>query len=286
MRRRGGIWRRIGQGALAVLAAGFGCATYLYLTLPDVRVLRTENPTDTAFMRLRADEAVREGHEPKRAQIWVKYSRISPQLVRAVLVAEDSSFWEHSGIDFEQIKESMEINFERMEFARGASTITQQLAKNLYLTPSKNPVRKLRELLIARRLEAELSKRRILELYLNLIEWGDGMFGAEAAARRYFRKPAAALTADEAALLAAAIINPRAWDPGRPTARLRTRQQMILRRMGAATPPAPALDADATPEAPPEMPLPTTAPLTLPGQVIAPGTPPPPARPPGGRGGR
>jgi monofunctional biosynthetic peptidoglycan transglycosylase len=184
MGRTRGIWRRIGQGVLAAQAAGVACAAYLYLTLPDVRGLRTENPAETAFMRLRAEEALREGREPKRAHVWVKYSRISPQLVRAVLVAEDSSFWEHSGIDFQQIKESMEINFERMEFARGASTITQQLAKNLYLTPSKNPVRKLRELLIARRLEAELSKRRILELYLNVIEWGDGVFGAEAAARR------------------------------------------------------------------------------------------------------
>ena len=110
-----------------------------------------------------------------------------------MLVTEDSAFWTHEGIDFEQLKESMEVNIERMEFARGGSTITQQLAKNLYLSPSKNPIRKVRELLIARRLEAELSKQRILELYLNVIEWGDGIYGAEAAARTYFHKSAADL---------------------------------------------------------------------------------------------
>ena len=126
-------------------------------------------------------------------QRWVSYGRISPNLKRAVLVTEDAAFWEHDGVDFEQLKESIEVNLERMEFERGASTITQQLAKNLYLSPSKNPIRKLRELLIARRLEAELSKQRILEIYLNVIEWGDGIYGAEAAARTYFGKSAAEL---------------------------------------------------------------------------------------------
>ena len=154
-----------------------------------------------------------------------------------MLVAEDSAFWQHDGVDYDQLKESMEVNLERGEFVRGASTITQQLAKNLYLSPAKNPIRKLRELLIARRLEAELSKQRILELYLNVIEWGDGIYGAEAASRTYFGKPAADLGPQESALLAAAIINPRVLTPGHPTARLRRRQQMIMRRMGAVTPP-------------------------------------------------
>ena len=121
------------------------------------------------------------------------YARISPNLKKAVIVTEDSAFWQHEGIDYEQLRESMETNWERGEFARGASTITQQLAKNLYLSPSKNPIRKVKELLITRRLEVELSKQRILEIYLNVIEWGDGVWGAEAAARRYFRKSAAEL---------------------------------------------------------------------------------------------
>ena len=283
MRRGRGVGRRIGQGVLAVLALVFGCAAYLYLTLPDVRVLITKNPEDTAFMRLRAEEARLEGQELKRQFKWVPYSRISSHLKRAVLVAEDSAFWVHDGVDYQQIKESMEMNLERMEFARGASTITQQLAKNLYLTPSKNPVRKARELIIARRLEAELTKQRILELYLNVIEWGDGVFGAEAASRAHFRKSAAALTADEAALLAAAIINPRVLDPGRPSARLRTRQQMIMRRMGAVTPPPVTVDAGLPSDEPPALPPPEGAPLVLPGQVLPVDKPLiPPVKPPGG----
>jgi monofunctional biosynthetic peptidoglycan transglycosylase len=256
--------RKVWRVAAAILAAGFAYAIYIYLTLPDVRSLRTQPPASTAFMDLRAYESRRRGEPVRKDQRWVPYERISQNLKRAVLVAEDSAFWTHEGIDFEQLRESMEVNWERGEFARGASTITQQLAKNLYLSPSKNPVRKVRELLITRRLEAELSKRRILELYLNVIEWGDGIWGAEAAARRYFRKSAADLGPQESALLAAAIINPRVLDPGRPSTRLRRRQQMIARRMGAATPP-PAVAG--TVEMPDHTPV---APITdLPGTPVS-----------------
>ncbi|HSC29682.1 MAG TPA: monofunctional biosynthetic peptidoglycan transglycosylase [Vicinamibacterales bacterium] len=285
MRRIRGLTRLTGRVLLAVLGTGFGCAAYVYLTLPDVRELRTTNPETTAFMERRAAEALMDGREPRRAQRWVRYSRISPQLVRAVLVAEDSAFWQHGGVDFQQIRESLEINLERMEFARGASTITQQLAKNLYLSPSKNPLRKAKELLIARRLEAELTKRRILELYLNVIEWGEGIYGAEAASRRYFGRAAAELGPSESALLAAAIINPRVLDPARPGTRLRRRQQMILQRMGAAVPP-PALADGASPtenEAP-AMPPPEGPPIVLPGRVL-PGGEPPASRGPGGASG-
>jgi monofunctional biosynthetic peptidoglycan transglycosylase len=152
-------------------------------------------------------------------------------------VAEDSAFWAHDGVDYEQLQESFEVDWAKGRFTRGGSTITQQLAKNLYLSPSKNPLRKLRELIIARRLEAELKKSRILELYLNVIEWGDGIYGAEGAARSYFQTSAGALGPTESALLAAAIINPRLLNPGRPSARLIRRQQLILRRMGVVTPP-------------------------------------------------
>jgi monofunctional glycosyltransferase len=262
--------RKFGRVVAIVFAAAFAYAAYIYLTLPDVRPLRTDNPRSTAFMDLRAREAQRRGEPVTKDQRWVPYARISPNLKRAVLVAEDSAFWKHEGIDFDQLRESMEVNWERGEFARGASTITQQLAKNLYLSPSKNPVRKVRELLITRRLEAELSKQRILELYLNVIEWGDGIWGAEAAARRYFRKSSADLNPQESALLAAAIINPRVLDPGHPTARLRRRQQMIARRMGAVTPPpvvtepAPVTVPDAV-APPPELP---GTPVTLPGTAL------------------
>lgn len=229
--------RRVARILVAIPAVLFGCAAYVYLTTPDVRALRSKNPDTTAFIELRASEARSRGETPRRVQRWAPYARISPQLVRAVLVTEDSAFWQHDGLDYQQIKESLEVNLERGEFARGASTITQQLAKNLYLSPSKNPVRKVRELLIARRLEHELTKQRILELYLNVIEWGNGIYGAEAAARTYFRKPVSQLDASESALLAAAIANPRVMNPGNPSARLRRRQQMVLRRMGAVDPP-------------------------------------------------
>src|SRR4051794_6027723 len=188
-------------------------------------------------MELRDAESRAKGKPPRRVQRWVAYGRISPDLKRAVLVAEDDAFWQHEGVDFEQMQASLETDWARGRFSRGGSTITQQLAKNLYLSPSKNPVRKLRELVIARRLEAELSKARIFELYLNVIEWGDGIYGAEAAARAYFHTSAASLDAGESALLAAAIVNPRLLNPARPGARLLRRQQLILRRMGVETPP-------------------------------------------------
>src|SRR5439155_10891711 len=122
---------------------------------------------------------------------------------------EDDLFWQHEGVDFDQLQQSLEKDWTLWRLARGGSTITQQLAKNLYLSPSKNPLRKFRELVIARRLEAELPKARILEIYLNVIEWGDGIYGVEAASRTYFSTAASSLGPSEAALLAAAIVNPR-----------------------------------------------------------------------------
>jgi monofunctional biosynthetic peptidoglycan transglycosylase len=285
---RGGRLRAVGRGFAALLALGFAAAAYVYLSLPDVRTLRTQNPATTAFMELRARQANAKGKPALRDHRWVSYARISANLKRAVIVTEDSAFWQHEGVDYEQLRESMEVNWERGEFARGASTITQQLAKNLYLSPSKNPMRKLRELLITRRLEVELPKQRILEIYLNVVEWGDGVWGAEAAARRYFRKPAAELTATESALLAAALANPHIMDPGRPTARLRRRQQMIMRRMGAVTPPPVVAEpAPGGPEPVPTLPPGDVAapsgPISLPGTPLDP--PKIPGKPGGGPGG-
>jgi monofunctional glycosyltransferase len=212
---------------------------YVYLTLPDVRVLAKTNPTNTAFMEIRAAEAASEGRTLRHVHRWVPYRRISQNLKRAVLVAEDDAFWDHEGVDVVQLEKSIRVNWEQGKAVRGASTITQQLAKNLYLSPSRDPLRKLRELIIARRLEAALPKARIFEIYLNVIEWGDGIWGAEAAARTYFRVPASALGRQQAALLAGAIINPRALNPARPTQRLIRRQRIVLARMGEVTPPAP-----------------------------------------------
>lgn len=244
---------------LALPALAAGVAFYLYLTLPNVTVLRTANPATTSFTERRAAEARARGESGRtvarhRLTLWTSYDRISPHLKRAVILAEDSAFWQHDGLDYSQIKESIELDLERREFARGASTVTQQLAKNLYLSPSKNPIRKLKELMIARRLEAELTKRRILELYLNVIEWGDGIYGAEAASRAYFERPASALTADQAAALAAVIINPRVLNPARPSARLARRKHLILERMGEVEPP-PAVDAAAQFDANPTVPI-------------------------------
>jgi hypothetical protein len=149
------------------MAAGFAYAAYMYLSLPDVRVLRTENPGWTAFMRLREREAHAQGKPAVKDQRWVPYARISQNLKRAVIVTEDSAYWQHDGVDYDQLRESMETNLERGEFARGASTITQQLAKNLYLDPVKNPLRKLKELLITRRQWAVGAHPWI---YLNVID--------------------------------------------------------------------------------------------------------------------
>jgi monofunctional biosynthetic peptidoglycan transglycosylase len=224
---------------VALAAVGFAVLAYVYLTLPDVRSLATTNPTRTAFMELRERQAAAEGKRLRHVHRWVPYSRISQSLKRAVLVAEDDAFWDHEGIDMEQIRRSIEINLQRGAAVRGASTLTQQLAKNLYLSPSRDPLRKLRELIIARRLEAELPKARIFEIYLNVIEWGDGIWGAEAAARTYFGVRASALSPAQSALLAGAIINPRVLNPARPSPRLVRRQRMLLARMGSVTPPPP-----------------------------------------------
>ena len=247
-----GIGRTFVRGGWGVAGFGFACVAYAYLTLPDVRPLATVNPVDTAFMAIRDREARALGRKPQRVQHWMPYARISPSLTRAVLVAEDDAFFQHEGVDFEQIEQSLEVDWTRGRLVRGASTITQQLAKNLYLSPSRNPIRKLRELIIARRLEVALKKARILEIYLNVIEWGDGIYGADAAAHAYFGVSAASLRPEQAALLAGAIVNPRRLTPAHPTPRLRARQQLILRRMGAVTPP----DSDTSPAATPAHALP------------------------------
>jgi len=235
-------WARLLQAGLGVGAVAFACLGYAWLRLPDVRSLRTDNPTTTAFMRLRAAEAGENNREASRRSFrWVAYRHIAPALAHAVIVTEDSRFWSHDGVDIDELQIAFEDTLSRGVPLRGASTITQQLAKNLYLSPSRNPFRKAVELMIARRLEAELSKTRILELYLNVIEWGDGIWGAEAAARAYFGVSASALSREQAALLAAAIINPRLYSPAHPNARLRRRQQTVLERLVPAAPPGEGL---------------------------------------------
>src|SRR5687767_1154639 len=221
------VWR------VAIAAAAFTLTVLfaIYATQPDVRLLARHNPETTAFIELRARQAASSGKPGKLQRRWAPFSRISPNLQRAVLVTEDAAFYSHHGLDLDEFRKSMEVNLERFSFARGGSTITQQLAKNLYLSPAKDPLRKYRELLIARSLEAALTKQRIFELNLDLIEWGDRIYGADAGARADFGVAAGGLSAEQSALLAGAIANPRVMRPEAPSRRLRARQRMILRRM-------------------------------------------------------
>jgi monofunctional biosynthetic peptidoglycan transglycosylase len=216
-------------GVLLVLLA-----LYEYFTLPtsgEIRGLATVNPRSTALMTQREQEA-HEKHKAYRPERqWVPLSQINEHLVHAVIVGEDGTFYEHEGVDWYEIKESIKKDIEKGKLARGGSTITQQLAKNLYLTTSKDPVRKLRELVITTRLEDELTKSRILELYLNSIEWGEGLFGAEAASLRYFGKNASALSREEAARLAAVVPSPLKHSPARDDRFVSYRTAVILGRM-------------------------------------------------------
>ncbi len=204
---------------------------YEAITFPRVEGLAKTNPGMTAWMEMRDAEARARGKKTRRFQVWMPLGAISPNLKNAVLIAEDAAFFQHEGLDYNEIREAIKINAEKLEFARGASTITQQLAKNLYLSPSRNPMRKLKELMITLALERHLSKRRIFEIYLNVIEWGDGVYGAEAAARTYFGKSCSSLSEEEAAALAAVIINPRRYSPVEPNKRIRNRIAMIIARM-------------------------------------------------------
>lgn len=200
-----------------------------FMTIPDVEQLRRTNPTSTALMETRQTQAKEQGRSLKRQWMWVPLSRISPHLRHAVVAAEDASFFTHEGFDWEGIKEAAMHNLEAGEFKRGGSTITQQLAKNLYLSSERSLFRKGKEALIAWKLEQHLPKKRILELYLNVAEWGHGVYGAEAAAQHHFGKPAHELTSDEAAWLAAMLPSPRRYDPLRKTTFLTRRHERILK---------------------------------------------------------
>ena len=166
--------------------------------------------------------------------VWVPYQRISPHLKRAIVAAEDAKFLDHEGFDWEAIQKAHEKNMQRQKIVSGGSTISQQLAKNLFLSGERSPWRKLQEAAITVMLENMMSKRRILEIYLNVIEWGNGVFGAEAAARHYFGVSAAQLSAEQAARLASMVPNPRFYDRNRQAPWLATKTRIILGRMSAA----------------------------------------------------
>ncbi len=192
------------------------------------------DPSSSAFMDERRAILLEKHGKAELRHRWVAYEKISPQLKRALIAAEDANFLEHEGFDWAAIEKAYEKNLKKGRFVAGGSTISQQLAKNLFLSGRRSMVRKLQEAVITVMIEAVMSKRRIFEIYLNIIEWGDGVFGAEAAARHYFRKGAGQLTAWEAARMAATVPNPRFYDRNRSTRYLDRKTRLIVSRMPAA----------------------------------------------------
>lgn len=241
------VFRWLFLGLLGILV---GVILYEAITLVRVYWLRNHNPSSTSLIDTRASEARARQQQPRREQVWVPLNKISANLQRAVLAGEDTNFTTHRGFDYEAIQKAFEQGQREAareakregedddwlpnlpEFKRGGSTISQQLAKNLYLSSQRSFIRKGQEAIVTIMLERLLTKRRILEIYLNVIEWGDGVYGAEAAAQKYFRKPASSLTPNEAAYLSAMIPNPRTvFNPQVNPRRVARRQRIILRGM-------------------------------------------------------
>jgi len=216
---------------ILVVLAAFILSIGFYFVYPDVAKLRKLNPKKTAFMEYREKEWAKQGKKKKIIQRWVPLSQISPYVIKAVIIAEDDKFWSHEGFDFEAMQKALEKDFKKGKFKSGGSTISQQLAKNLFLSPSRNPVRKLKEAILTWRLEDNLSKKRIIELYLNVAEWGDGLFGIEAAAQHHFGKSASVLSALEAAKLATVLPNPRRYDPAGTGRYVEYRSELIYQIM-------------------------------------------------------
>jgi len=183
------------------------------LLMPDISRLKKEDPKKTAFMEYREKQWKEKGTGINIYQIWVPLSSISPYLIKAVLIAEDDKFWRHEGFDYEAIRKAIERDLKAKRLKFGGSTLSQQLARNLYLSPGKSLMRKMSEALLTWRMEKVLPKRRILELYLNVVEWGEGIFGIEAASRHYYGKPSSELTAFEATRLAAILPSPKRYNP-------------------------------------------------------------------------
>jgi monofunctional biosynthetic peptidoglycan transglycosylase len=205
-----------------------------YISLPSKREivqLGKINPKLTALMEQRKDEADENGKTYQLHWHWVPLSQMNENIKHAVIAAEDGMFYEHEGIDWYEVKESIKKDIQKGKFVRGASTITQQVAKNLFLSTSKDPIRKLKEIIIASRLEDELSKNRILEIYLNIVEWGDGVFGVEGASTLYFGKHATELNREEAAKMAAVLPSPLRHKPTDKSRYVNYRKKIILARL-------------------------------------------------------
>ncbi|MDH3255075.1 MAG: monofunctional biosynthetic peptidoglycan transglycosylase [Acidobacteriota bacterium] len=228
--RRRRPFRLIIRLALAFSLASAAFVGYQWVTWPQVSKLATENPQTTAFIERYRDAAVGRETQPVR-WTWVRYEAISPHLKHAVVVSEDIEFFAHQGFSVHELKTAVADALKRRKALRGASTISQQLAKNLWLAPSRNPWRKVKEALLTRQLERELGKQRILEIYLNVVEFGPGLYGAEAAARHYFGRAAAELNPEQAAALAAGMPKPSRWHPGSGESEYLQRVRRIGERM-------------------------------------------------------
>ncbi|MEN3039629.1 MAG: monofunctional biosynthetic peptidoglycan transglycosylase [Candidatus Kryptonium sp.] len=212
-----------------VFSAIFVVLVYLFLYPWFIPIdhLKRENPKLTAMMKFRIKQWEREGKNIRVRQVWVPLSKISPFLIKAVLIAEDDKFYKHSGFDLEAIQKAIEKNLQAGKIKYGGSTISQQTAKNLFLNPSRNPVRKIHEAILTYRIENSLSKKRILEIYLNIAEWGEGIFGIEMASRHYFGKHASQLSPWEAARLAAVLPNPIKYSPLSQSSFVERRSRLI-----------------------------------------------------------
>ena len=201
-----------------------------YFVYPDITALKNERPIPTAFMEYREAQWADENRDMHLTHKWVSMNKISPNVIKAVLIGEDDGFWKHDGFDVKGMENAIERSIKKKTLA-GGSTISQQLSKNLYLSPSKNPVRKIKEAILTWRIEKTLSKRRILEIYLNVAEWGDGIFGIEAAARHYYHKSAKNLTAREASRLVAVLPNPIKYNPTGNQKYVKNRARIIYKTM-------------------------------------------------------
>ncbi len=213
---------------IMLLTAADILACFVY---PDVTSLKKKNFSKTAFMKYREKQWEKQGLDRKLKFKWVSLKKVSPYLIKAVIIAEDDKFWRHEGFDYTAMQRAFEEDLKRKKLHAGGSTITQQLAKNLYLSPAKNPLRKIKEAIYTWRLEKTLSKKRIVELYVNAAEWGDGIFGIQAAARHYYGKNASALSAQEAARLATVLPNPIRYNPRGSKKYVVNRSRMIYRIM-------------------------------------------------------
>ncbi len=222
----------VGLFALIGLAvAGALCWIVTLFIWPDITYLKIEPPKKTAFMEFRERQWKDLNKHLDMHYTWVPLAKISPFAQDAVLISEDDKFWQHYGFDLTGIQEAMEKNMRSGRLKAGGSTITQQLAKNLFLSPEKTATRKLKEAILTLRLERELGKKRILELYLNVAEWGPGIFGIEEAAQRYYGKHASQLVPEEACRLAAVLPNPIRFSPISDSRYLKNRANVILKVM-------------------------------------------------------